>query len=312
MGTGLAAVGSLYGLLADDTKRKADNIQSRHDKEHCPCLHHHHHHHHNHSDDNESCSDSSQEIARSIRRRASHDRADGIMEMRRPTDASSVSPTRRWTSNTTSQEPHLEHHENIRRSDTLDTTGTTRVGTSRMNVAKAFERVGEIFGNPAPDRFNDSILQSGPAAEFPTTPGEEYLNRELPKMQDKYNATQLQRQRSRNGSFIGGEGAPGGGQGSEGHYHHRHSTSELYRMDTWAGPSTRASVDGSSSPAPRRATLEPPKPTYHPGGLFGSPSPRVVTTFDSLHTSGLPPDIQEGPQNPLTIVVSTASDQPTS
>lgn len=312
MGTGLAAVGSLYGLLADNTKRKADNIQSRHDKEHCPCPHH---HHHNHSDDNESFGDSSQEIARSVIHRASHDRVDGIMEMRRPTDASSVSPTRRWTTNTTSQDPHLEHHENIRRSDTLDTLGTTRVGTSRMNVAKAFERVGEIFGNPAPDRFNDSILQSGPAAEFPTTPGEEYLNRELPKMQDKYNATQLQRQRSRNGSFISGEGVSGGGgggQGNEGHYYHRHSTSELYRTDTWAGPSTRASVDRSVSPAPRRATLEPPKPTYHPGGLFGSPSPRVTTTFDSLQTSGLPAEIQEGPQNSLTIVVSTASDHPPS
>lgn len=320
-------MGSLYGLLArgDITKTKADPSSSRHDKYHCPCPHH----PLNQTDemDNESLGDSSsQEIARSITYRASREfRFHGIMESsrRRPTDASSVSPTRPWTRTTTTNPtdqdaPHHEHFEghhppkNLpRRSDTLDTTGTSnRVARSRMSVAQAFERVGELIGTPAPNRFNDDILRSGPAAEFPTTPGEEYLNRELRKMQDKYhNATQLERQRSRNGSFIGGAEGSQGIHGQEGYPHHRHSTSELYRMDTWAGPGTRrGSVDRSASPAPaRRATLEPPKPIHH-----HSPSPRVTMTFDSSHTSRESPgDMQEGPPNSPTIVVSEVSDQPT-
>lgn len=280
-------MGSLYGLLAADAE--ADDLPPP-KEEHCTCSHHHHHHHH--SDDNDSCRSSYPGITRSAHR-ASNDSAGGIIDLRRPTDASSVSPTRRGT-RTTSQDPSSEHHEHFQRHDTVDSTNTARIGSSRLNVAKAFERVGEIFGTPAPDRFDDQVFRTGKAAEYPRTPAEELRNRELSVIQDKYNAT------SRAGSFIGVEPS-GSGQRTEGPHQ---SSSDLYKTDTWAGPSRRQS-DRSASPAPRRATLEPPKQAYP--GSFGSPSPRVATTFEPFHPDS-PDDREALPRSP-TIVVSTASDQ---
>lgn len=303
VGTGLAAVGSLYGLLAADAE--GNDVPGSPKKVHCDC-----HHHHRHSLDNDSSGGSYQGNGTSIFRMSN----DGTIRgtgTRRHTNASSVSPTRRRMTDA-SQDATTVHIEHPARTGTMDFTGTSRpgVGKSRLRVAKTLEWVGETFGTPAPDRFDETILQRGPASQFPTTPGEEFRNPELARYQEGYNPkrdsegneTPLHRQRSRAGSFVSVE-ASGNGLGIE-ENRERKSTSDLTRMDTWAGPSSRYSVDRGISPAPRRATLEVPKQAY-----FGSPSPRLTTEFENIH-SEQPQTDREGPPRSPTIVVSTASDQP--
>lgn len=295
MATGLAAAGSLYNLLADPKRHRATHGK----EDECDCPHDRHH-----SEDCDSYPGPHRSTHRII-----HDRSaggDSNIELRRPTDASSVSPTRRYPTNG-SQDPSSEHHEHLRRSDTVTTENTTRVASSRLNVARTFERVGHILGTPAPDRFDDSAFTTGPAAEFPTTPAEELRNPRLSVFIEKYDGTPFYRQRSRAGSFVDGDaaGSAHGGPRTDGY---RNSTSELYRMDTWAGPSSRrVSVERSVSPARpgRRATLEPPKQNF-----FGSPKMLVVTAFEEPNESqpGSSSGANGHPSSP-TIVVSTPPEQ---
>lgn len=299
VGTGMAAVGSLYGLIAGGGADAEEDDPSLSKGKHCTCAQHPHH-----SDDNDSTRDSYPGTDGSMCRRSS-DAVHGTTKMpRRPTNASSVSPTRRWTTHA-SQDPTSEHHERVRHhSDAANSRGADAVaGGGRRSFAKGIEWIGDKLGTPAPDRFDDSEFQMGKAADWPTTPGEELKNPGLRKTQNKYNpkrdsegnATPLPRQRSRAGSFIGAEPS-GSGLGINGPDHS--STSQLQRTETWAGPSSRRpSVDRDVSSAPRRATLEPPT---HP--FYGTPVPRVETSFESISSSD-----HEVVGNSPAIVVSKAS-----
>lgn len=190
--------------------------------------------------------------------------------------------TSRQLSQTTSRGTFGEARR-FHRSGTQGTVVT--VGTdagSRRKVAGAFEWIGHKLGTPAPDAFDDSAFLTGPAADFPTVPGEEERNPELHKIRASYNprrdsegnASPLRRQRSRTGSFTGSVMSGLGIAGP--------SDAELHRTDTVA---TNPPVEPlANRPKIRRDTLEVPKPAYH------SPGPRKdlssVSTPDSLVVDG--------------------------
>lgn len=150
---------------------------------------------------------------------------------------------------------------------------------SRHKVAKTFEWIGDKLGTPAPDAFDDSVFQSGPAADFPEVPGENERNPELHRTKASYNqlrdvegnTTPLRRQRSQTGSFVSAISEKG--LGIEGL-----SEANLHTADTVIGPS----VSSNKRPNERRSTLEVPKPAYQ------SPAQRRFTSPESASTSQSP------------------------
>lgn len=116
-----------------------------------------------------------------------------------------------------------------------------------------------MLGTPAPDAFDDSAFRVGPAADFPTVPGEVHRNAELPQIMASYNQPRDSegqitpipgghRQHSRTGSFSGSVVS---GLGVDGV-----SDAASHSSEPAAGPS----VDRSTQ---RRPTLEVPKQVYH-------------------------------------------------
>ena len=145
---------------------------------------------------------------------------------------------------------------------------------SRHKVASTFEWIGDKLGTPAPEAFDDSGFQRGPAADWPQVPGENERNPELHKTIASYkilrdsegNAEPLRRQRSQTGSFVSVISETG--LGIEGL-----SEANSHTVDTAAGPSN--SSNGRSKE--RRPTLEVPKPAH-----------RSSTSPDSASTSRFP------------------------
>lgn len=187
------------------------------------------------------------------------------------------------------------------RRDTAETRVTD--GGSRRKVAGTLVRIGKTLGTPAPDAFDDSGFMHGPAADFPTVPGEEERNPQLNKIKRSYdpprdsdgNATPLARQRSRSraGSFAGSTAS---GAGVDGHA----ATAVQAEEDDQAvaGPS-RGSVDRQLRT--RRSTLEVPKPVHH------SPMPRKDSIFSPAGRpsgSSARDDASQNPSSPSIRVFS--------
>ncbi|KUI69500.1 hypothetical protein VM1G_05327 [Cytospora mali] len=253
VGTGLAALGSLYGLLAADNKEEKHTfpfttVRSDVSLHHGSILHHHY------SDDREPVTTRSMI---EIGQRPVH-------ELTRQYGFSAASQHQRQQSTpgasrrSTFPEPRAVIKSRKDRGLRRSQTSVTADG-NRRKVAGAFEWLGEKLGTPAPDAFDDSEFQTGPAADFPTIPAEAQRNPGLPQIMASYNPPRnsqghatpnapLHRQRSGAGSFT-----------------------ESFRSGLYIG---RASIEGMPSPSShdispgnkaltRMDTLEVPKPVFH-------------------------------------------------
>ncbi|KAL9108847.1 MAG: hypothetical protein Q9227_006378 [Pyrenula ochraceoflavens] len=188
LGTGLAAMGSLYLLLAADVA-KEENPKLY--PQHCNCSHHHH-----------ESSDQS-----SVHSRAYDDHMQGItgpITMSSPITSLAAADEKRGSSDDVPETRH-EIAPTATRSPQQD--NTVDLG-SRRKVAKGITKVANFFGTAAYDQFDDSEFKHGKASDFPEIPGEENRNRDLHQIRETYNRQHTERSvspmpRSRSGSFNG-------------------------------------------------------------------------------------------------------------
>lgn len=218
VGTGLAALGSLYSLLAADTQEEEHG--SAFTTKHCNISHHQrsisHPHYGNKSEPvltRPQAPHNERPVHELIRQ---HGFSEGIM-IHRQTQHSTPSTSRRSTFPAIrgpvaapAGSAMTEHP--LRRTQ----TSASDADGNRRKVAGAFEWLGEKLGTPAPDAFDDSDFRNGPAANYPTVPAEEQRNRELPATLVLYNphrdsqgnatpnSAMLRRQRSGAGGSAGG------------------------------------------------------------------------------------------------------------
>ncbi|ROW01236.1 hypothetical protein VMCG_05916 [Cytospora schulzeri] len=256
VGTGLAALGSLYGLLAADTKEERHG--SAFTTTHCNVPQHQYANSHPH------CINHSEPV---LARSLAIDSERPVHQLTRQYDFSHPAPAahlerRRSTPGTSRRStfPGSPGATNKRRDRTLrrSQTAVTADG-NRRKVAGAFEWLGEKLGTPAPDAFDDSEFQTGPAADFPTIPAEAQRNPGLPQIMASYNPprnsqghatpnTVLRRERSAAGSYAESS--------RSGMYFDQVSTEDL------ASPSG-ADKSPAERPLARMDTLEVPKPVFH-------------------------------------------------
>lgn len=279
-------MGSLYALLATDAETTLPAGGSDAGTHHCTCSHHHLNmdndsvklpsHGHNEGRDETGGMESDQ---------------DGMEMTRQDTyqtyQSDALRRTSRQLSHATTRGTFGELHR-LHRAGTEGTASATADAGSRRKVAGALEWIGHKLGTPAPDAFDDSAFLTGPAADFPTVPGEEERNPELHKIRASYNprrdsegnATPLRRQRSRTGSFSGSVVSALGITAL--------SEAELPNTDTAAGPVESL----ADRPRMRRHTLEVPKPAYH------SPVPRRALSSASTPDSLAVDETTQHPSSP--------------
>jgi hypothetical protein len=191
VGTGLAAIGSLYLLLSADIDDVKDETESNASTQQGNCSMQ----HVNTGLFTASLHSVATPTVNDIHHSPSHD-------SNRTSYDTPVFPT--ISRPTPSHQP--------RRSDT---------GNRRM-VAQRLTAVADYLGTPALDRFDDSDFKHGKAVDFPEIPGEEHRNRALRQIRTQYNQphdeddnnmTPLAREHSRapsiNGSFVSGLGIEG-------------------------------------------------------------------------------------------------------
>lgn len=184
-------------------------------------------------------------------------------------------------------------------------------GGSRRKVAGALVYIGQKLGTPAPDAFDDSAFLMGPAADFPTVPGEEERNPDLPQIQLSYNRPRdadghltpvpggsRGRARSRagsfNGSFVstvgggmspGAGGTSGAGLGIEGHAPEGNGggvATTARRRDTVDGTGSGTAGAGDSSSSSRR----PEEPTMVNGSRRRHTLEVPKSVYQYQHVSG--------------------------
>lgn len=182
-------------------------------------------------------------------------------------------------------------------------------------VFTAVERGLDYLSNPAADRYDDTDFRSGRANDFPELPGEEHRNPALKQIRKLYNAPREEdgsrargsRDRSRAPSFTGSvssrvsgddgsttprAASPQPPHGRRSTFPHSRSSSELQQTSSVpsTGPESRR----------RRDTLEVPSPTY--GGSvrnelsISSPSPTL--------------NMPEGQNSPAIVVSSDLDTSP--
>ncbi|KAJ4424425.1 hypothetical protein N0V82_000947 [Gnomoniopsis sp. IMI 355080] len=284
VGTGLAAMGSLYALLAADGEGK-DAMTSEESTHHCNCPH-------GPSQDAHSIKTPPQAHIEDRSDANGLDHGDRAMGRRQTNDSGAMpSPTRQVTRTTTRRTS-----KQAARRGTIGTvnSATTVEGGSRRMVARAFEVVGDKLGTPAPDTFDDSEFLTGLAANFPTVPAEEQRNPELPQIMASYNPPRdsdgnatpnlaIRRQRSRGESFTGSVVS---GLGIE---RLAEAATESHRTDSGAGHNGSSAEDTR----PRRDTLEVPVPTYP-----HSPIPPEESSKGMASGSPGPDDRDQDPSSP--------------
>ncbi|KAL7793624.1 hypothetical protein V8C37DRAFT_378500 [Trichoderma ceciliae] len=217
VGTGLAAIGSLYLVLAADVEAVKEETDPNAANE-CKCPHN-HFEHHNHHDSPIAHSPSSDQD------RGSQSSDDGFSA---DTSESAEFPEMRPTNTdlSTISFHALDHVSTMQASLSNDATAaisqhvslgstvkrTTKTDSgNRRKVAKMFVAVGETLGTKAQDWFDDSEFKTGKAVDWPEIPGESWRNKRLQDIRDQYNphrdangnATPLPRSRSRASSYIG-------------------------------------------------------------------------------------------------------------
>ncbi|KAJ4393627.1 hypothetical protein N0V93_002840 [Gnomoniopsis smithogilvyi] len=295
VGTGLAAMGSLYALLAADGEGM-DESTCAEISHHCNCPHH-------PNNDGRSVKIPPQAHIEDRNNTNGSNHGGRSMGRRQTYESSTMpSPTRQMTRTTTRR----TSDQGASPRGTFTTLGTVAnaEGGSRRKVARAFELIGDKLGTPAPDTFDDSEFLTGRAADFPTVPAEEQRNAELPQIMASYNPPRdseghatpnlaLRKQRSRGESFTGSTVS---GLGIE---RLGETATEVHRTDTEAGHSRLSGEEKR----PRRDTLEVPTPTY-----LQSPIPPKEPSFGLASGSPGPDDRDQDPSSP-TIRISHESVQ---
>ncbi|KAH8884365.1 hypothetical protein GQ53DRAFT_752230 [Thozetella sp. PMI_491] len=199
---------------------------------------------------------------------------------------------------------------------------------SRRTVARALNVLGNYFGNPSHDMFDDSEFRQGRAVDFPEIPGEEHRNPELDQIREAYNyprnsegqiTPSLRRQGSR-GSFassisnvdLAGHSAP-----KEAAMPGPSAPSIVLSPLTTSGASLSRISTLPTKPSPievpriqkRRDTLEVPSPSRH------NPPRHSLSSFAPLYSLPQPstqalPDTA-GEAGPSTGPVARLPDSPT-
>ncbi|KAI1392065.1 uncharacterized protein F4822DRAFT_389540 [Hypoxylon trugodes] len=186
VGTGLAALGSLYVLLAVDLKAAEEEASEKASIHHCTCAHHHHFESARHSPrgstDTESAHEGDYEHVERVTSNfpVIHGVDDGFFagsshSIAAP-DAAHVRPGS--LSSGRGSPPEV-----------VPTTGRTPdsdIG-GRRKVAKALMVVSDYLGTASRDRFDDSDFKHGKALDFPEVPAEEMRNPDLPRVREAYN-----------------------------------------------------------------------------------------------------------------------------
>ncbi|ROW07478.1 hypothetical protein VPNG_07119 [Cytospora leucostoma] len=280
VGTGLAALGSLYGLLAADTKDEGQISALRATNRNGS--------HHHYSNDCESIITQTQATTggSQVQVLTSHYEfaaASSSQDQELNTDTS-----RRATAPETRRQLEDRNETHLSRSQT-----TVTADGNRKKVEVAFEWLGKKLGTPAPDTFDDSMFQAGLAANWPEVPAEALRNPRLPRIIALYDPprdsqglatpnTVLHRERSRAGSFTGSTRS---GLETEG-----------------ASAEDRPSPSGPE-PSPgegsvyKTNTLEVPRPVFHSPISWKSPSSPASGTVSLANGAGSSP-ITEVPTSP--------------
>ncbi|ROW03449.1 hypothetical protein VSDG_01533 [Cytospora chrysosperma] len=269
VGTGLAALGSLYGLLAADTKE--ERHETAFTTKHCNFSHHHYTSSHPH------CGNHSEPIL--SRLQASLDGERPVHQLTRHFDSSPAAAAAAQRRQSTpgiarrSTFPEIRGaamnrgERNLRRSQTL-----VAADGNRKKVAGAFEWLGEKLGTPAPDAFDDSEFQTGPAADFPTIPAEAQRNPELRQIQISYNPPRDSQGHATPSSILGRQRSAAGSFAES-------SRSGIY-LDRVSIEDLECQSSGERALA-RKDTLEVPKP------VFPSPIPRNSSPSSASGTVSL-------------------------
>ncbi|KAF2730615.1 hypothetical protein EJ04DRAFT_36890 [Polyplosphaeria fusca] len=182
-GTVIAALGSLYVLRAVSAQ---DSGQAESDH-HCNCQH---------------CQDSGRRLTIQIPPRSEN-------SLGRSVDGESSGSRSRSSNDTRPMATHpmsnsTSRLERFATSSTVDTGG-------RRRAAQWLTKAGDYLGTAAQDRFDLAAFDRGRAREYPETPGESRLNRELAHTKQNFNRRRkevIRRQRSRE-SNLGTPASPG-------------------------------------------------------------------------------------------------------
>lgn len=253
VGTGLAALGSLYGLLAADTKDEGQISALR--------ATHRNGSHPHYSNDCESIISQTQappEVSQVqvLTRHYEFTAASSGQDQGLNPDTS-----RRATVPETRRQPEDRNDTHLSRSQT-----TVTADGNRKKVEVAFEWFGKKLGTPAPDAFDDSEFQAGLAANWPEVPAEAQRNPRLPHFIALYDPprdsqglatpnTVLHRERSRAGSFTGSTRS---GPETEG--------ASAEDRPSPSGPE----ISPGEGPVYKTNTLEVPRPVIHPSSSLAS------------------------------------------
>lgn len=228
VGTGLAAVGSLYLLVAADLEELRGEANENASMRHCNCSHHHY------QGDEQDLGvqyqmgtdySPSSRGARSIHTDVVENLPQDPMGMqevsagqRPPSSHSAATPGANHTCPRlsdggeesssemvqTTTRITLDHGYQAQRSFTTDFGyGRKDVG-NRRKVAKTLTKIGNYLGTAAHDQL-ESEFKHGKALDFPEIPGEEHRNPALPQIRERYNpivTPAVNDPPSRAGSFI--------------------------------------------------------------------------------------------------------------
>lgn len=279
VGTGFAALGSLYLYVAATSADVEVDVEDDASKQHCKCQHH------NFGGNNHP-----------------------TFQIQPITDSSRSSADSHSIRNEGFESPHQDDRQEgmypmtaISHSDTFPSAGSTNVNGetsdtiapittrpslkqaahessasdigSRRKVAKTLVKIGNYLGTAAHDQFDNSEFTHGKAQDFPEIPGEEHRNPELSQIRQQYNQTrnvEIERP-SRAPSFVGSmtsgvEGnstTPRGVSPQSPHRMLHASTLPVERSSHELRNLSLSQSIGTARNRPRNNTLEVPSPARH-------------------------------------------------
>lgn len=292
VGTGLAALGSLYLLLAADLeamkKAMKEEANSNASMDHCNCSHSHH------EGEEHPGFDTGLNYPPNIRdARTIHGGSD-------PQDTTSPQDVRIESSHSVNNPDSADARHSLSDGDggtsikimsTISRPGQQgqRPGIpdvgNRRKVANALFTIGNYLGTVAHDQFHNSEFKSGKALDFPEIPGEASRNRALPQIREQYNHSRDEERavtpdnHSRAGSFISnasgfaGEGSSIASPQSPQSLHSSPTFPSVARnnrphantlsVDVRSQSRSPLSFAGATGARPRRDTLEVPSLVRH-------------------------------------------------
>ncbi|KAI1779081.1 hypothetical protein F4818DRAFT_238838 [Hypoxylon cercidicola] len=247
LGTGLAALGSLYLLLAADLDAVEEEDNQKLSTHHCNFSHHH----------IEGGNTSLHEHPGVSRRPSSlgsqsiHSHVIDSPE-RDPSRSPAMQQVGLFDGPSHSVASLEGQHLRPGGSDSGRETSSERMSTAsrlpvadvghRRKVAKALLRVSDYLGTASQDRFDDSEFKHGKALDFPEVPAEEMRNKKLPQIRETYNQHRedesASKRPSRSGSVTGSVYSRPGDDGS------------AIMSRTISAPCPPSPMSRSSSPSP--------------------------------------------------------------